>query len=524
MCGPNWRKQNLLRGRLHFIDRGIRGIGGIGTGGTFSVIDFRSREFFSSAFTSPSVNPPIRHQQIHHRLTSPSHGFPAFRRAKVQGYIFVRAFGNITKSGSPFTFTPSYSSATNRMTPIGSFTPTHDNNGNVLNDNSHAYTWNAGGQALTIDSVNLTYDALGRMVEQNRSGAYTQFVYAPTGQKMQIMNGQASVKSIVPLPGGGQAVFTASGQYYYHSDHLGSFRFASTSNRTMYFDQAYAPFGETYAASGATDPAFTTQRQDTVTGLYDFPAREYSIQGRWPSPDPAGLAAVDPTNPQSWNRYAYVGNDPADFVDPLGTVRLPPGFGGGGGGCDPLFDPFCGGGGIGPCDELGILLCGPPGSGLPCAEDNPNCGITVPLGVGVGFGGGSPTSNPRPVTPRQIQLAQGPTGLPGTQGFIGVDTLGELALCAAEPELCVAIRVTVWGIAIIKAAQAAYQLYRSRIQPRAIPREGTRTDPKPKNHRVKKCTIHAVGPGYCTYICDDGTTTVDPSCAPVIYPPAGEPW
>src|SRR5579859_2951621 len=336
MCGPNWRKQNLLRGRLHFIDRGIRGIGGIGTGGTFSVIDFRSREFFSSAFTSPSVNPPIRHQQIHHRLTSLSHGFPAFRGAKVQGYIFVRAFGNITKSGSPFTFTPSYSSATNRMTPIGSFTPTHDNNGNVLNDNSHAYTWNAGGQALTIDSVNLTYDALGRMVEQNRSGAYTQFVYAPTGQKMQIMNGQASTKSIVPLPGGGQAVFTASGQYYYHSDHLGSFRFASTSNRTMYFDMAYAPFGETYAASGSTDPAFTTQRQDTVAGLYDFPAREYSIPGRWPSPDPAGLAAVDPTNPQSWNRYAYVMNNPMAMVDPSGMGGQSPD-------CTKAADPYmCG--------------------------------------------------------------------------------------------------------------------------------------------------------------------------------------
>jgi RHS repeat-associated protein len=43
-----------------------------------------------------------------------------------------------------------------------------------------------------------------------------------------------------------------------------------------------------------------------------------TTQGRWLSPDPAGLAAVDPTNPQSWNRYAYVSNDPLSFVDPLG--------------------------------------------------------------------------------------------------------------------------------------------------------------------------------------------------------------
>jgi hypothetical protein len=36
------------------------------------------------------------------------------------------------------------------------------------------------------------------------------------------------------------------------------------------------------------------------------------------SPDPAGLAAVDPSNPQSWNRYSYVGNNPLNSIDPFG--------------------------------------------------------------------------------------------------------------------------------------------------------------------------------------------------------------
>ena len=42
------------------------------------------------------------------------------------------------------------------------------------------------------------------------------------------------------------------------------------------------------------------------------------VQGRWLTPDPAGMAAVDITNPQSWNMYAYVNNNPVSNTDPLG--------------------------------------------------------------------------------------------------------------------------------------------------------------------------------------------------------------
>ncbi len=83
---------------------------------------------------------------------------------------------------------------------------------------------------------------------------------------------------------------------------------------------AYAPFGEPYAESGSYgDLSFTGANKDTLWLDYDFMYREYDPkQGRWIGPDPAGLAAVDPTTPQSWNRYAYVNNNPLGSVDPLG--------------------------------------------------------------------------------------------------------------------------------------------------------------------------------------------------------------
>ncbi len=155
-----------------------------------------------------------------------------------------------------------------------------------------------------------------------RNGTYAQIVYSPTGDKIEAMNGQSVTEIIVPLPGGALAANSSAGpRLYHHPDHLGSARFVSTSSRTMYYDGAFAPFGEPYAQSGTTDLSFTGMNQGTASGLYDFPAREYSIQGRWPSPDPAGLAAVDPTNPQSWNRYAYVLNNPMNSVDPSGLCE-----------------------------------------------------------------------------------------------------------------------------------------------------------------------------------------------------------
>jgi RHS repeat-associated protein len=53
-----------------------------------------------------------------------------------------------------------------------------------------------------------------------------------------------------------------------------------------------------------------------------FPARSFHSQsGRFMVPDPGGLASVNPTNPQTWNRYAYVADNPVSLVDPMGLQQ-----------------------------------------------------------------------------------------------------------------------------------------------------------------------------------------------------------
>jgi RHS repeat-associated protein len=237
----------------------------------------------------------------------------------------IAAFRNISKSvitgRTGQSFTATYSDTTNRLTTSG---VTYDNNGNLTYDGSSHYTWDGEGNMATLGGNAETYDALGRRVEQYNGTAYTEIVYGPGGNKLALMNGQTVTKVFAPLPGGATAVYASSGlAYYRHPDWLGSSRLASTPARGIYYDGAYAPYGEPYAETGTTDRNFTGQNQDLTPGstgnLYDFPNREYhSTQGRWVSPDPAGMAAVDPTNPQSWNRYAYVMGDPTGLIDPLG--------------------------------------------------------------------------------------------------------------------------------------------------------------------------------------------------------------
>jgi RHS repeat-associated protein len=67
----------------------------------------------------------------------------------------------------------------------------------------------------------------------------------------------------------------------------------------------------------ATDYGYTGQRNlDESIGLMDYKARFYSpFINRFIQPD---SIVPDPTNPQSWNRYSYVVNNPILYNDPDG--------------------------------------------------------------------------------------------------------------------------------------------------------------------------------------------------------------
>jgi RHS repeat-associated protein len=69
------------------------------------------------------------------------------------------------------------------------------------------------------------------------------------------------------------------------------------------------------------------KERDAETGLDYFGFRYYSgAQGRWTSPDEP-FADQHPADPQSWNLYGYVRNNPLRYIDPDGHAEGPPDLG-----------------------------------------------------------------------------------------------------------------------------------------------------------------------------------------------------
>ena len=80
----------------------------------------------------------------------------------------------------------------------------------------------------------------------------------------------------------------------------------------------FRPFGEEVTATGNS---FATYTKDGFSGLNYADQRFYaSGYGRFTSPDPY-MASGGPSEPGSWNRYAYAGGDPINYNDPSGRAR-----------------------------------------------------------------------------------------------------------------------------------------------------------------------------------------------------------
>jgi RHS repeat-associated protein len=235
-------------------------------------------------------------------------------------------YDNLTKtvlSGrTGTTWNPGYSATTNHCdSPC-----IYDSNGDVTADGNDVYAWNAfskvewtatsGTPTCGTSGRCATYDAFGRMVEASVNSTWRTYWYTQAGEL--VMEGTTILTGRWPTSSGTVETIGTSCCEYLHNDWLGNARIvSSTSNNTVSADQAYTPYGEIYNMFGANNgqyQVFAGTIADLAPGtttpiMWDTPNRELSYAGRWLSPDPAG---------SGWNQYAYAGNNPLSYRDPLG--------------------------------------------------------------------------------------------------------------------------------------------------------------------------------------------------------------
>lgn len=207
----------------------------------------------------------------------------------------------------------------------------YDAAGNMTYDGSHSYYYDAENRLIQVDGTLGTcssatacyiYDALDRRAEKITGTTRLDYIYDRDGNVVTewCINCGGPTAQYIRMSGNFVAEYKNSTTYFPHQDHLGSSRLLTGLNQSVVQNLDYLPFGELNSSdSGITTHKFTEDEHDSESGLEHAWFRKYSSAlGRWMTPDPLGIDAADPANPQSWNRYAYVLNNPLKFVDPVG--------------------------------------------------------------------------------------------------------------------------------------------------------------------------------------------------------------
>jgi RHS repeat-associated protein len=203
---------------------------------------------------------------------------------------------------------------------------TDDNNGNtltkVVGSNTTTYAWDFENRLSSVTlpgsggTVTFKYDPFGRRIYKSSSSGTS--IYAYDG--INLVEETNSSGSVVARYSLGErideplAMLRSGATSYYHADGLDSVTSLRNTAGALAQTYTFDSFGKQTASSGSlTNPFQYTGREfDSETSLQFVRNRYYDPQaGRFLSEDPIRFKG-------GTNFYAYVLNDPVNYIDPLG--------------------------------------------------------------------------------------------------------------------------------------------------------------------------------------------------------------
>jgi RHS repeat-associated protein len=251
---------------------------------------------------------------------------------------------------------------TNRIATVNGVGYSYDPAGNVTNDGSHSYVYDAENRVTSVDgsAAAYSYDHRNWRVKKVVGSSITHYVWE-AGRVLAEHNGSngTAIVDYIRLAGAMVAKVQSGSTQYLLSDRQ-SVRMTLDSSGNVIGRQAHLAFGEDFAESGTQEKHhFTSYERDAESGQDYAVNRFHNFNvGRFTSAD---RVTGTPANPQSWNRYSYGMNDPVNRSDQAGLdddelpfyelslddiFALVDGGGGGGGGdygLSEFLDVFGGG-------------------------------------------------------------------------------------------------------------------------------------------------------------------------------------